>query len=297
MRSFWVELAEAAILARSRRSSGRSASGAHRGSCPSCRRRVPPSSPDEGERPIGGVLRHQPWSPASGDAPDGTASYRRAIATTPPPALTEQHRPSRVIGRLPFGAHRRLTRVAADARRATTIPAGPRATSDPGGRRVPTPGVGRWDTELAVGDGRREALTHAVAATVVGPPRDLVDVLSHDATGWCPGFTFTSRADACRALSDAADSLAVHRFAADHLWWFDPVAVVEWILEASVDTPLLVDDDVLVEADRRRLSLRGVSIAELHDDRITCIHTTFDDAALIEQVLLVVGESDDGRSG
>lgn len=224
--------------------------------------------------------------------------YRRAIATTSPPPPSERHRPSPVIGRLPFGAHRRLARVAADARRATTIPADQRAASDPGGNRlVPTPGAGRWDTELAVGDGRREALTHAVATTVVGPPRSLVDVLSDDATGQCPGFTFTSRAEACRALSDAGDSLAVHHFAADHLWWFDPVAVVEWILEASVDTPLLVDDDVLVEADRRRLSLHGVSIAELHEDRITCIHTTFDDAALIEQVLLVLGDSADGRSG
>lgn len=63
-------------------------------------------------------------------------------------------------------------------------------------------------------------------------------------------------------------------------------AVAEWRVAADHTGPLLVADELLIEPTGRRLSLAGASFAEFSDGRISSIRHYFDDAALLEQMLL-----------
>ena len=184
------------------------------------------------------------------------------------------------IGRLPFGAHRPLAVAAADGARHRGAP-GP-LPDDPAA--PPTSFLA--GAAMTAGDPCFAHLVTAVTTAFVGPAHALSDALAVDAEGWCPTYRFGSRVEAYAALSGAEDSLAVQRVEVDHLWWLEPVAIVPWRLVASVDEPLLVADDLLVEPSARPVVLDGVSIAELVGGQVTSIWTTFDDAVVIEQVVL-----------
>ncbi len=142
------------------------------------------------------------------------------------------------------------------------------------------------DQGLAADGPRRGELEHAIEVVVVGGPGSLEDVLTDDAVGWSPTLRFSSRAAAEDALRDRVASLAVLRFRVDRLCWAAPFAFAEWHLEAVQTDPLLVGDDVLIEGTGRHVSLAGASVVELRGDRIAGVRTYFDDASLIEQVVL-----------
>lgn len=121
---------------------------------------------------------------------------------------------------------------------------------------------------------------------VVGGPGPLGEALTEDARGWSPAFSFAARAEAETALRDQVIPVTVLSFDVDALFWADPFAFVEWRLDATVDDPLLVADDVLIEAQGSPLALSGATVAELRGGRIAVVHTYYDDAALIEQIIL-----------
>jgi hypothetical protein len=131
----------------------------------------------------------------------------------------------------------------------------------------------------------RRHLEWAIETALVGEPDHLGDALTSDAVGWSPGWTFASRTEAEEKRRAHASSLAVNRFTVDHLWWSAPTAVAEWHIEAQHDAPLLVADELLVEASHHTVCLAGVSVARFADDRIAHLHTYYDDASVIEQVL------------
>ncbi len=131
----------------------------------------------------------------------------------------------------------------------------------------------------------RHHLEWAIGVALVGEPDRLGDALTSDAVGWSPGWTFASRTEAEEKRRAHASSLAVNRFTVDHLWWSAPTAVAEWHIEAQHDAPLLVADELLVEASHHPVCIAGVSIARFAGDRIAHLHTYYDDASVIEQVL------------
>jgi hypothetical protein len=129
-------------------------------------------------------------------------------------------------------------------------------------------------------------LLFVIRVAVVGGPDQLGEALTEDVRGWSPALTFETRAEAEGALHDRVTSLTVLSFEVDALFWAEPLAFAEWRLDATVDDPLLVADDVLVEARGRPLSLAGATVAELRRGRVAAVRTYYDEAALIEQVIL-----------
>lgn len=129
-------------------------------------------------------------------------------------------------------------------------------------------------------------LIGVIRVAVVGGPGPLGEALTEDARGWSPAFSFAARAEAETALRDQVIPVTVLSFDVDALFWADPFAFVEWRLDATVDDPLLVADDVLIEAQGSPLALSGATVAELRGGRIAVVHTYYDDAALIEQIIL-----------
>ncbi len=70
------------------------------------------------------------------------------------------------------------------------------------------------------------------------------------------------------------------------LRWSEPLIFSEWWLGARQVDPLLIGEDVLIEPTGRVIELVGATIAEVRDDRVVVAHTYFDDASLIEQIIL-----------
>lgn len=224
---------------------------------------------------------------------DGVPPYRRPTVTIPGmaslgdrddgPGVPPQHRVTgAAIGRLPFGANRPATLAVATAARGDAPPC---VLSDRDAAHAGLPS-GAASAALAAGDEGFDHLAEVLTTAFIGPPHALGHALADDGVGWCPTYSFRSRIEAFAVLGGAEESLAVHHFAVDRLWWLDPIAVATWRLVARVDVPLLVADDLLVEPSDRPVVLDGVTIAEVADGHVTSARTTFDEAAVLEQVLL-----------
>lgn len=132
----------------------------------------------------------------------------------------------------------------------------------------------------------RALLEHLITTALFGDADKLPTVLTDDARVWSPSVCFSSAAEARSLLGDNPSTLAVSQFRFDRLSWAAPCAVAEWRLTAQHVEPLLIGDDVLIEGSDAPVTLVGASIAELRGDRIAGLHTYFDDASLIEQVVM-----------
>ena len=191
---------------------------------------------------------------------------------------------------LPFSTDRRLSRIAADA---AQIEDRAESSAQPwrrsGHRQVvyalrsgPSPGEPASANDLVA----RRDLERAIEVAVVGDAADLEALLTADAVNTSPTHVFASRAKAVEARRDHTAALAVTKFEVIRLLWTDALVVAEWRLEATQASPLLVGDDVLIEGSDRPIALSGATVAERSDDRFFAVRTYFDEAALIEQVLL-----------
>lgn len=146
--------------------------------------------------------------------------------------------------------------------------------------------AGRAGLGLDPGEPQWSELSRLLETAVLGGPDPLQEVLTEDARGWSPTFSFESRDAVTRALRDQPSPILPVVFGLESLLWADPVVVAEWRLDAVVADPILVADDLLVEAQGRPFTIGGSSLAELRAGRIALIHTYFDEAAVIEQVIL-----------
>jgi ketosteroid isomerase-like protein len=59
----------------------------------------------------------------------------------------------------------------------------------------------------------------------------------------------------------------------------------EWVIEADHSGPLVLDDDVVLEATGRHVQLPGVSVADFREGKIRSYRTYFDDLSMIEQIV------------
>ena len=62
-------------------------------------------------------------------------------------------------------------------------------------------------------------------------------------------------------------------------------AYAEWLVEADHTGPLVLDDDVVLEATGRHVQLAGVSVADFREGKIRSYRTYFDDLSMIEQIV------------
>lgn len=185
-----------------------------------------------------------------------------------------------------FNVNRRLARLAADASQieaAALIHGRPWCRTDRD-RSTSTPRPGATGRTAASIDNPR--LSRALEIAIVGRADQLCEALTADASGWSPTLSFSSRLEAEDALRDEAASLTVNEFHINGLWETGSRAFAEWQVEATLVTPLLIGDDVLIEPCDNRVVLNGGTVVNQRHGLLSVIHTYFDDAALIEQVLL-----------
>jgi hypothetical protein len=62
-------------------------------------------------------------------------------------------------------------------------------------------------------------------------------------------------------------------------------AYAEWVIEADHTGPLVLDDDVVLDATGRHVRLPGMSVADFREGKIRSFRTYFDDLSMIEQIV------------
>ena len=137
-----------------------------------------------------------------------------------------------------------------------------------------------------IDEARTEELETLIRTLVVGEAAELCPVLTPDAVGWSPSGSFTRRDEAVALTQQPVSSLAVDEFRVEALCWCEPLVFAGWSLQARQVNALLFNEDALLEATGRAVELDGTTIARIEGNRVACTATHFDDAALIEQVIL-----------
>ena len=134
-------------------------------------------------------------------------------------------------------------------------------------------------------ESRKDVLLQAIEAEVGGASVDLGTLFTDDVVGWSPYATVSGLTDlaALSALRDVAFSNVVIMFRG-----LDEVgnkAFAEWLIEADHTGPLVLGEDVVLEATGRHVQLPGVTVADFRDGKIRSYRTYFDDISLIEQIV------------
>ena len=134
-------------------------------------------------------------------------------------------------------------------------------------------------------ESRKDVLLKALEAEVGGASVDLSTLFTDDVVGWSPYATssgLTALAEVV-ALREIAFSNVVIMFRG-----LDEVgnkAFAEWVIEADHTGPLVLGDEVVLDATGRRVQLAGATVADFRDGKIRSYRTYFDDLSLIEQIV------------
>ena len=188
--------------------------------------------------------------------------------------------------RLLVNCERALTQVAVKAARSGASVASPTSDRLASGRVATSTAWAGMDGEASIDEARAEELETLIRTLVVGEAAELYPVLAVDAVGWSPSGSFTGRDEAVALTRQPVSSLAVDVFRVETLCWCDPVVFAGWSLQARQVNALLFNEDVLHEATGRTVELDGTTIARVDAGRVARTFTHFDDAELIEQVIL-----------
>ena len=136
-----------------------------------------------------------------------------------------------------------------------------------------------------MGESRRDVMVKALEAEVGNASVELDSLFTDDVVGWSPYATVSGLTGLAElsALRDIAFSNVVIL-----LRGVDEVGnrvYAEWLIEADHTGPLVLDDDVVLDATGRHIQLAGVSVADFREGRIRSFRTYFDDLSMIEQIV------------
>jgi ketosteroid isomerase-like protein len=133
---------------------------------------------------------------------------------------------------------------------------------------------------------KEAVLVQALEAAVTGDDSALDQTFTEDVVGWSPNLAVTSRAELAEEFGDRHDALSNIVIAFDAIYIIGDNAIAEWRSSADHTGPIVVDDDLQLDATGRTIVLAGATFAEFRDDLICAFRNYFDDAALLEQLLL-----------
>jgi len=134
-------------------------------------------------------------------------------------------------------------------------------------------------------ESRKDIMLKALEAEVGSDSVDLGILFTDDVVGWSP-YASVSGLQALAAVS-ALREIAFSNVVL-MLRSLDEVgnkAYAEWVIEADHTGPLVLDEDVVLEATGRHVQLAGASVADFRDGKIRSYRTYFDDLSMIEQIV------------
>lgn len=136
---------------------------------------------------------------------------------------------------------------------------------------------------------KETVLIQALEAAVTGDESKLDETFTEDVVGWSPNLAVSSRAELAEEFGDRHDVLSDIVISFDAVYIVGDNAIAEWRIGADHTGALvLADEELTIEPSGRRIVLAGATFAEFRGDQICAFRNYFDDAALLEQLLLEV---------
>jgi ketosteroid isomerase-like protein len=134
-------------------------------------------------------------------------------------------------------------------------------------------------------ESRKDVMVKALEAEVGSDEVDLGTLFTDDVVGWSPyasisGLTALAELSALRDI--AFSNVVIMLRGVDEV---GNRVYAEWLIEADHTGPLVLDEDVALEATGRHVQLAGVSVADFREGKIRSYRTYFDDLSMIEQIV------------
>ena len=113
----------------------------------------------------------------------------------------------------------------------------------------------------------------------------LGELFTDDAVVWSPNLLTTSRAELADALTFRTDALTNVSIQFDGVDVFGGKGFVELRVSADFTGPFVIDEEVTIEPNGRRLELGLAAVAEFESGKIRALRAYFDDSVLLEQMI------------
>jgi ketosteroid isomerase-like protein len=145
-----------------------------------------------------------------------------------------------------------------------------------------------------VDDERCACLVRAIRATVAGDSSTVDELFTEDVVAWSPTVSVRSRVELAVEMEDREEAfteieLRTSRVVAARHWAF-----AEWVVSALHSGPLYSDAPAAappaagaggpIEPSGRRVSMRGVTLAEFDGSRICSVRHYWDEADLLAEL-------------
>ena len=134
--------------------------------------------------------------------------------------------------------------------------------------------------------GRAGVLERALEACLNGEVEALPELFADDVSGWSPNMLVASRSELAEAVAERDASLSNVSVNIDALDVVGNKGYAEYRVTAVFSAPFEIDDETVIEPNGRELLLGAAFVAEFSGDTISAFRNYFDNAALLEQMLV-----------
>ena len=134
--------------------------------------------------------------------------------------------------------------------------------------------------------GRAGVLERALEACLNGEVDALPELFTDDVSGWSPNMLITSRDELAEGVAERDESLSNVSVQIDALDVVGNKGYAEYRVSAVFSGPFVIDDETVIEPNGRELLIGAAFVAEFDGDAISAFRNYFDNAALLEQMLV-----------
>lgn len=133
---------------------------------------------------------------------------------------------------------------------------------------------------------KKQALEAGLAACLVGDAAVLPQYFTDEVVGWSPNMLVDSLADLSAAVSDRDGALSDISIEVTGIDVIGNKGYVEYTVSAVFSGPFTLDESVAVEPNGQTIQIGAALCADFTGDKISAFRNYFDDATLLEQMLL-----------
>jgi ketosteroid isomerase-like protein len=137
-------------------------------------------------------------------------------------------------------------------------------------------------TTTTLSEVRAVKLRLGLEASVAGDAEPLVDLYTDDIQGCSPAISVSSLEEFAVELEEHAGAFTDIDVTIAPIAVIGDTAYAEWIVSATHSGPFVLDDEITINATGRRVSVRGVTVAEFRGERIKSFRQYWDEVALLE---------------
>ena len=133
---------------------------------------------------------------------------------------------------------------------------------------------------------RAQTLRRALEAGITGDVDALPELFTADVSGWGPHMLVSSLDELKETLAAREDALSEVEIEINSLDVFGNKGFAEYRINAVFSGPFVLDEDTVIEPTGGKILLGAALVAEFSGDKISAFRNYFDDAALLEQMVV-----------